>query len=323
MALTLDDLFASPDHYLHSFDGDGALFVPMDRAAYHRSIFLDRRISPAGNGTMRLPIGMFAGQERQPAPTGWIFHVAHCGSTLLARALDQPSTNLVLREPLALRQLGLAPDAEQLALAAAMVSKRYQAGLPTIVKANVPVNFLLPDLAALDPQTRAIFLHCGLRDYLLAILRSDNHRAWMRRVTTDLAAHVGDVSALPDAERTAALWLAQMRAFAAAMAVLPNARSLDAEAFFAEPRRIVRLAAEHFEVPMADAELDALIAGPLFATYSKNPALPFDNDVRLARLRDVEHKLEGELAQARSWIEQRVAEAAPAEAAIAAASLTA
>jgi len=48
MSLTIDDLFASPDHYLHSFEGDAAVFVPMDRAAYHRSIFLDGRISPAG-----------------------------------------------------------------------------------------------------------------------------------------------------------------------------------------------------------------------------------------------------------------------------------
>ena len=44
MSLTLADLFASPDHYLHSIDGDAAVFVPMDRAAYGRSIFLDGRI---------------------------------------------------------------------------------------------------------------------------------------------------------------------------------------------------------------------------------------------------------------------------------------
>ena len=46
MALTLDDLYASPDHYLHSFEGDSAVFVPMDREAYRRSIFLDGRIQP-------------------------------------------------------------------------------------------------------------------------------------------------------------------------------------------------------------------------------------------------------------------------------------
>src|SRR5207253_8803461 len=100
MAPTLDDLFASPDHYLHSFDTDAAVFLPMDRAAYHRSIFLDGRISPADTTSMRFPVRVLV--EATPPPvetTGWIFHVAHCGSTLLARALDQLSKNLILREP--------------------------------------------------------------------------------------------------------------------------------------------------------------------------------------------------------------------------------
>src|SRR4051794_18226917 len=224
MSLTIDDLFASPDHYLHSFEGDAAIFVPMDRAAYHRSIFLDGRISPAGDGAIRLPFGTLAGQDRRPSPTGWIFHVAHCGSTLLARALDRVSANLVLREPLALRQLALTPDTERLAVTLAMVSKRYGTDLPTIVKANVPVNFLLPDLVAFDTNARAIFLHCGLRDYLLAILRNDKHRAWVRNVTGQLKAYLGDLSALPDAICASALWLAQMRAFATAIGALPNAR---------------------------------------------------------------------------------------------------
>src|SRR4051812_10675103 len=103
MALTLDDLFASPDHYFHSFEGDAALFMPMDRAAYHRSIFLDGRISPAANQARRGGIEALGGGGRGAGPRGWIFHVANWGSALLARALDDPALNRVLREPLALR----------------------------------------------------------------------------------------------------------------------------------------------------------------------------------------------------------------------------
>lgn len=317
MSLTVDDLFASPDHYLHSFEGDAAIFVPMDRAAYHRSIFLDRRISPSGTGAMRLPFETLSGQDRPPAPTGWIFHVAHCGSTLLARALDHLSTNLVLREPLALRQLALTPDRSRLAVTLAMLSKRYAADRPTIVKANVPVNFLLPQLAAAEPEARAIFLHCGLRDYLLAILRNDNHRAWVRNVTGQLRSYLGDLSALPDAECAAALWLAQMRAFESAIGALPNARSLDAEDFFARPSELLALAAAHLDVPMDPAEAEAVVAGPLFSTYSKNPELPFDNVARVARRAELEVAIAPELDQAQAWIAKR-SEAGPAFAAIAA-----
>lgn len=303
MSLTLDDLFASPDHYLHSFEGDAAVFMPMDRAAYHRSIFLDGRISPAADRMMRVPAAALADPARRPAPTGWIFHVAHCGSTLLARALDRPETNLVLREPLALRQLALSPDPARLALVAAMLSKRYRSDLPTIVKANVPVNFLLPELAAIDPGASAIFLYATLRDYLLAILRSDNHRDWLRRVTAQLAGHLGDLSGLSDAQRCAALWRAQIQAFAAAMGTMPNARALDAEAFFDDPGSVLACAARHLAVPMSGTDIVGTVGGPLFSTYSKNPEQAFDNRARLARRAELETPLAGEIDEALRWVE--------------------
>nr|NUR36907.1 hypothetical protein [Sphingomonas sp.] len=303
MAETLDDLFTSPNHYLHSFDADAAIFVPMDRAAYHRSIFLDGRISPAANRPTRVPVATLA-DGPPPLPTAWIFHVAHCGSTLLARALDRLATNLVLREPLTLRQLALDPDAERLKFVLAMVSKRYRPDLPTIVKANVPVNFLLPRILEFDPDGRAIFLHLGLRDYLLAVLRNEGHREWLRRVTAQLAPHLGDLSSLFDAERAAALWLAQMHAFARALNRMPNGRTLNAETFFAAPGRVLKLAADHLRVPLTSEDVEMTVAGPLFTTYSKNPRLEFNNDMRLERRAELERTLATELEQAQRWIEK-------------------
>jgi hypothetical protein len=198
-----------------------------------------------------------------------------------------------------------------------MLSKRYQRDLPNVVKANVPVNFLLPDLVALDPEAQAIFLHCSLSDYLLAILRSDNHRKWLANVTRQLSGYLGDLSPLSDAERCAALWLAQMQAFAAAIAGLPNSRSLDSEAFFNAPWRFVALSAAQLNVSMTEPELDALIAGPLFSTYSKNPDLPFDNEARLARRAEMQRSLAAEIDEAHQWMAARSQEAERALAAIA------
>ena len=299
---TLGELFSSPDHYLHSFQGDAALFVPMDRAAYHRSIFLDGRISRRADTTMLVPVNALTQEVPVPAPTSWIFHVAHCGSTLLARALDKPTANLVLREPRALRQLAINPNPQRLPLVTAMLSKRYQAELPTVVKANVPVNFLLPQLVEFDPQARAIMLHLGLRDYLLSILRDAAHRAWLRRVTSRLASHLGDLSAFSDTACAATLWLGQMRTFATAIASLPNARTLDAECFYAQPGQCLKLAAAHLGVPMSDVEIGAIVQGPLFATYSKNPQVSFNNDMRLERRRELERTLGPEIEQAQRWV---------------------
>jgi hypothetical protein len=63
---------------------------------------------------------------------------------------------------------------------------------------------------------------------------------------------------------------------------------------------------------MSDAAIDATIAGPLFATYSKNPAMAFDNAARVARRAALERSLADELAQAQLWIERTAGVTAPA-----------
>lgn len=300
MPLTLDDLRDSPDHYLHSFDGDDAVFVPMDRAAYHRSIFLDGRISAASGGSMRIPISSLSGEMR---PIGWIFHIAHCGSTLLARALDEPHANLVLREPAALRQVCVTPDARKLQLVLTMLGKRYSPEAPTLVKANVPVNFNLHQIIGRDPNARAVFLHCQLRDYLLAVLRSDGHRQWVRQVTNQFAPALGSVAALSDAQRAAALWFGQMRIFAEALRMMPNARSLDSESFFNDPKPVLAAAAAQLEIEISAARIDQIVSEPLFSTSAKNPALAFNNAQRLARRADLAAAIGTELDEAERWVE--------------------
>ena len=61
-------------------------------------------------------------------------------------------------------------------------------------------------------------------------------------------------------------------------------------------------AAAHFEVPLEDAAIDALVAGPLFTTYSKNPTVVFGNADRLARRAALECEIAGELGTAEAWV---------------------
>jgi hypothetical protein len=308
MEPTLAQLLGSPDHYFHSFEGSDAIFVPMDRAAYRRSIFLDRRISPAADQTMRIPAAALHSTSAALS-TGWIFHVAHCGSTLLARGLDELSAaNLVLREPLALRQLALSPDPARLKLALKLLSKRYPETESTLIKANVPVNFMLDAIADADSEAPAILLYCDLSDYLLAILRSANHRAWLRNVTSQLVGPLGDLSHLPDAELGAAIWLAQMRRFAATIARMPLARSLNAERFFGNPREALGASAKHFGIETNVAAIERIVSGPLFATYSKNPTQPFDNIARIERREALVAEISDELAAGQRWIENNAAD---------------
>lgn len=309
MDQSLARLLASPDAFLHALEGGEAVLVPMDREAYRRSIFLDHRISPARDGGWRVPVPTLANAAPPAGQLGWIFHVAHCGSTLLARALEELGSGLVLREPLALRQLALQEDKSLLPTVIALLSRRYPEGGRSLVKANVPVNFMLPAIAATDPQAPAVLLWSRLDDYLAAVLRSENHRGWVRNVTALLAPQLGPLDGLSDCERAAALWIAQHRAFADLLDRMENARPLEAERFFADPAACLARVADHFGIACPDRKVTDLARGPLFATYSKNPGLRFDNAARQAVRDAAMQKLASEIALAVRWLDAHAPDA--------------
>lgn len=275
----------------------------MDRDAFHASIFLDHRIVRAGAEEVRVPAADLP-QPRSLPQLGWILHMAHGGSTLLARALDALGDNLVLREPFALRQLALeAADTRLPALLGLFAQREPGAGL-TIVKANVPVNTLLPRLVTGDSVGPAVLLWSALEDYLPAILRSEGHRGWVRTITTELADHLPDLGAATDAVRAAALWLMQARRFLGTLDNAPAARTLESGRFLAEPGAALAAVAPMFGIAASPDRIAALVAGPLFATYSKNPAHAFDNRSRIVREEAVRAGMRDELEAARRWVDR-------------------
>lgn len=325
--LDFENLFANPDQFLFAFDGPDAIFAPMDREAYHRSIFMDRRLQakdgPPTRATLEQLTAAQARAGAEPKPIGYIFHIAHCGSTLLARALDSHDANLVCREPMALRQLGVAraqafgqlpaPEFQKrLNLLTTLLSRRYNAAGPVIVKANVPVNFMIGPLMDLQPQQPAILLHFGLEPYLLAILKA--HQQWVQHISVELGAGIDAVVGAPANGAStpvlaARLWLAQMRLYARALETYPNAASLDADVLFARPREALAAAYRHFGQPLTAGEIEAIVGGPLFNHYSKNPNRAYDNETRRALLDAQRLELADALREARAWIETQPAAA--------------
>lgn len=315
MSRDIDLLFVTPDHHFLSFDGDMAIFLPMDREAYHRSAFLDGRAAALPGTPLRVPLDplLDKAREHQSPRIGWIFHIARCGSTLLSRLIDGEDGNLVLRELPPLRQMGLeaamaGPQErwhDRLRLAHAMAARRYAADRPTVVKANVPVNFILEEIRQLDPEAPSILLHFALEPYLLAVLRAPPHRIWVERITDQLAPAlaklVGLIGGATIAERAAAVWLAQMFAFSALLEANPAARSLDAIQLFAAPAATAKAAAIHLGITGVDIEANV---ADLASSYAKDMSKPFDEGLRRQREADDRTRLEPELAEARQWLEK-------------------
>lgn len=194
----IEDLFADPDLFFWQLIDSKTHFVRMSREHFHQTIFSDNRIIPADTNSIPVDTRLLlkAHQRRlYPEPKlAYIFHVAHCGSTLLARALDILDHNLVYREPYVLRQLAMTSIqknwgnelpgsyAELLKLTTVMLSKKYSPDAPVIVKANVPVNHLLSTLMSLNPNGQGLLLYASFENYLLSLW--ENHQNWASNIAS-------------------------------------------------------------------------------------------------------------------------------------------
>lgn len=324
MSIDLQQITDDPRLYLYNFHNEFAQLLTMPREAFARSIFLDERIDHGKRQLYRAPAEALLENYRAPPVEsrriGWIFHVAQCGSTLLARALDHPGRSLVLREPQALRQLGVIAGADSnrpevirnarfhrmLEVTVSLLGKRFEAGTPVIAKANVPVNFILEEVLSFDPVAPAIVQYFTLADYLPAVMRTEGHQGWVNSIFDELrmAGHPAVFADVPEstAAMAAALWFAQVTAFAGAQARFNQVVSLDATQFFAEPAAAIAAAAALFGLELQPGEAEALAAGDLFQTYGKNPALDYDAEVRVAREMEARKRLADEIEEAREWV---------------------
>ncbi|WP_156930409.1 hypothetical protein [Sphingomonas jaspsi] len=312
MSPDASQIFASPDYHCLGMGQDRAQFVRMDRDDYRQSLFLDRRLVTKRPEILELPLAPLIGVS-SGAATGsprWIFHVAHCGSTLLANLLDQPGRSLVLREPPALRQVGIARgqgmavDAveRRFGLAHRLSSRTFDPAETVVIKANVPVNFCLDLVAKVQPNSPAVLLYLDWPDYLTAILRTDNHRSWLTNITSTFRAMIESILGAPlsdvDAERAASLWLAQMQLYRGFMDANPAAAALDAELLFQDPLATAAAVASHLGLHGVDPTTNAAALG----SYSKNPSQPFDSETRRRRAEADRERLSGELAVAGAWL---------------------
>ncbi len=320
-----ETFFTRPDIFPVEFGQGHIQFVPMTRESYGRSLFTDRgRIVPAATHGWQVPTGQVLTEfERRGIPQPklfFIFHIAHCGSTLLARAVDVPGRTLVIREPFALRQLavdaaaandGSDPGTRErcLRLITALLGRRYDGDQPVIVKANVPVNFILEPLMALHPESRGILLYADLDDYLLSVLKTPIHRRWVLNVSRQLAEAIRSTPGLEDtnlaalgAPQTAAcLWIAQLSRFHRALAGCERLTSLDCQDLFARPAETLREAMSLAGAPVTASAARGIAEGDLFRRHAKDPRRKFDRSARARQMARLAEEMAPELEAARSW----------------------
>jgi len=323
-SVPLQELLTNPDYYLWRLEGSYAIFVQMTRESFQKSIFTDQRIVPVSSNLIKIRIDKLLKvfKKYDPPKISYLFHVAHCGSTLLSRAMDIIDKNIVYREPGALRQLavmaaendwGDAPPAswwKKFRLTTALLSKSYLNRAPVIIKANVPVNFVIDKLMQLNPETPGLLLYSTFENYLLSILKSPTHRAWSVSVLSSLAKAIKrctgvseyDQKQLTAPQVVACLWLAQISAYCEAAAKYENLKTVDSEIFFSDPEPVLAKTFELFNITISAQEINGIINSDLFGHYSKDPRYEYSNERRITERQVLKQSIVKELEEGRDWV---------------------
>lgn len=214
------ELVHDPRFLLHKVDlSTGRLiFLPTSRPLLEQASFLDGRTEIAVGPPIACAIDeALAVPPRLGGPDRFIFHVAFCGSTRLARILDRPGRVLSLREPNVLVDLAdwktaldrrAAQDsrlAPLVRLACASLATRWQADEAIVVKPSNWVNNLLAELCLSGRDARPLFVVSSRRAFLRAVFRGGRDRlVFTARAAAHLASGRRSHQALLDAAIRAA-----------------------------------------------------------------------------------------------------------------------
>lgn len=212
------DLLDNPRFLLHKVDlaSDRLIFLPTNRSLLGEASFLDGRTEIAAGPPIScsLEAALEARGEGASPPDRFIFHVAFCGSTRLARILDRPGKVFALREPNVLVELAdwkaalerrSAEDrrlAPLVRLACASLGARWQPDEAIIVKPSNWINNLLPELCLSARDMRPLFVVSSRRAFLRAVFRGGRDRL---AFTARLAAHLASARSSHQALLNAAI----------------------------------------------------------------------------------------------------------------------
>lgn len=311
---------------------DAVAFIRLDPAVREQASFLDERVAgrevPSAAFEWRHVEQALSG-TRPANPAHYVFHVGHCGSTLLSRLLGELGV-AQLREPQVLRTLaevhvGLstpesrwsdATFAGRLALVASLFDRGHE---PRMVKATSSCSDLLEPILGGSAARRATLVYTPLSAYLANVLAGPNSRLdvlqmaplRIRRLGARLGAPVGRLHEMSAGVVAAMSWVAETTALSAAVDALGPARALcvNFDRFLGDvPAGLQQLAA-HVPGAATDAATLARVASsPMLTRYSKAPEHAYDASLRQAVLDDARRQFGDDIRAGLEWA-SRLAEA--------------
>lgn len=330
-----------PSWFPASIDGfSGRVgFVRTNRVILSALSFVDGReplARPEGSETRHsLEVLAAASQERPPGPSrswNFIFHTGFCCSTLLASCLDREGACLALKEPgltldlaeamrcaLPLCQ-GHERRAAALALSLDLLARPFAGAERVVIKPSNAANALIPEIAALEPASRFVFLRPSLKEFLIAVAKGGQpRRRFARRL---LAARVpearldalrwlpprSELFRLNDLQIAAVLWAFQVCEFESFTRKFPNAHvlPLECETLLKNPHKTTARVARFFGLPPEDKRDARRRLARIMARHAKGQEFAYGPEKRRAEFRAIEKYLGAALEETLAWAERNL-----------------
>lgn len=310
------------------------LFLRLTQAEIQGASFLDERLGVQGRNGFWLPTesltDVAGAATRSPTPA-YIFHIGHCGSTLLSRMLEQFGNVLALREPMVLRALASARSelesplsrlstkewSDLLQAVAGLLGRPFSADQHILIKATSLCNNLIEPLLSMPGNPRAILLHVPLESYLATMLKGSGggvdalHGAPGRLQT--LHSRLDDDSLrlhqMDHAEILAMGWLAELSRFQeieSRFAASAQIMRSNFEDLLENPEQHTTAIARHLHLPPKHGGVLPWLDSQVMKTYSKTPDYAYspadrDHDLSLSR-----RTFAAEIAQGMHWAERQI-----------------
>jgi len=327
-------LWQVPDLFpiMLSPETDELVLVAITEQAYRDASFLDDREIPT-DASRVLPLEealRLLDRQTSPAkPVHGIFHVAFCGSTLISRCLQELDTAFVLKEPFPMHAMaerrrkvlpgspGEAAWRRQFRLLVRLLSRTHRPQQTAIVKPTDASTNLICELLEHHPGSRAVFLHVGVEEFMLAMLGDRERMGFVRSRLAELGELFPDEpvfrferwNSLPDAAQVASLWMLHARAYARYAG--PNRssayRSLDFERFRRAPIATLAALARFLGLEATPLEIEQAVA-TCTAVDSKRPGLRHSSADWLRRRRETERAFHGDMRAGLDWAQGHFAD---------------
>lgn len=292
-------------------------FVRLPREVHRSITFLEEKYFPADLERIVLPMEQVreAAAALPAPPPRLILHSSMATSTLLARVFDLPGTAMCLAEPIILNELSALKmrgiDVRPvLDTVLKLLSRPFAEGEATVIKPGNTANNLIPDIVAVRPDMRAVIIHARIADFLRSVAKKGMvSRIIYRRMYAfvsrgrrlDTGFSPEDIFEQTDFQIAAMGWLHQHAEFNDAARAWPDRfRTIDSQSFLDRKADTLRAAADHFGLAL---DGDAIAAGPVFKTHSKERGRAFDDDQRAQEYARTQDAYGDEIDMVAAWIE--------------------